>query len=146
MQTMTEDAVVDASVVAKWFIEERGTPKALEVQRQFVSGELNLHAPILMPYEVLNALKYSRLFKKTELRELATALMYYRFKLEAPDKRMLVITASIASETGFTIYDAAYLALATTFEWALYTSDAELARAAKKLDSDLEVHEVSGNS
>jgi len=38
-------AVVDASVVAKWFVEEEGSVKALEIRDRYVTGELRLIAP-----------------------------------------------------------------------------------------------------
>jgi len=48
-----ETAVIDASVAVKWFVEEHGTQKALELRDRYIDGELKLIAPQLFPYEVL---------------------------------------------------------------------------------------------
>ncbi|MEM3995420.1 MAG: type II toxin-antitoxin system VapC family toxin, partial [Thermofilum sp.] len=75
------EAVVDASVVVKWFVEEEGSDRALEVRDRYVSGELKLIAPELLPFEVLNALYYKRLFTVEELKSAAEALDAFFFEL-----------------------------------------------------------------
>jgi predicted nucleic acid-binding protein len=52
--------VVDASVAVKWFVEEEFSDLALKLRDMHVNGLVDLVAPSLMPYEVLNALKYSK--------------------------------------------------------------------------------------
>jgi len=48
--------VLDASVVAKWFIEEENTEKAIEItiRDKFVRGEIEVLAPSLLIYEIRN--------------------------------------------------------------------------------------------
>jgi len=38
---MNEDKpiVIDASVIAKWFVDEKGSSEALEIRRRYVAGE-----------------------------------------------------------------------------------------------------------
>src|SRR6266540_2476528 len=50
-------AVVDASVVAKWFLKEENTLSARRLREDFLEGSLRLRVPSLLPFEVLNALK-----------------------------------------------------------------------------------------
>ena len=46
--------VLDASVVAKWFIEEEDTEKAIEIRDKFVRGEIKILVPSLLIYEIGN--------------------------------------------------------------------------------------------
>ena len=59
---MARPVVVDASVVAKWYLEEEYTEKALKLRDMHVNGEIELTAPELLLFEVLNAIRYSRFF------------------------------------------------------------------------------------
>ena len=52
-----EKAVVDASVVVKWFVSEDNTPESLSLRDAFVGNQIDLFAPSLMPFEVVNALR-----------------------------------------------------------------------------------------
>ncbi|MBU2559444.1 type II toxin-antitoxin system VapC family toxin, partial [archaeon] len=56
--------VVDASVVAKWFLEEVHSEMAEAIRKDYADGLLDLAAPSLLPYEVLNALRYNPDFGK----------------------------------------------------------------------------------
>nr|HID58991.1 hypothetical protein [Desulfobacterales bacterium] len=51
----TEKIVIDASVVAKWFLEEVYGDKAVLLRDKYVGREIQLASPSIMPYEVLNA-------------------------------------------------------------------------------------------
>ncbi|MBW1669419.1 MAG: type II toxin-antitoxin system VapC family toxin, partial [Deltaproteobacteria bacterium] len=53
-----EKAVVDASVVVKWFVEEEGSEEALAIRRRYIEEEVEIVAPELIHFEVLNALRY----------------------------------------------------------------------------------------
>jgi len=65
---MARPVVVDASVVAKWYLEEEYTEKALKLRDMHVNGEIELTAPELLLFEVLNAIRYSGVFPVGELR------------------------------------------------------------------------------
>jgi len=65
--------VVDASVVAKWFLEEEYSGKALQLRDDYARGLLTVAAPSLLEYEVLNALKYSGAYSARELKEIWVA-------------------------------------------------------------------------
>ncbi|MEM0024350.1 MAG: type II toxin-antitoxin system VapC family toxin [Thermofilaceae archaeon] len=120
------EAVVDASVVVKWFVEEEGSDKALEVRDRYVNGELKLIAPELLPFEVLNALYYERLFTIGELKSVAEALDAFFFELYPLRGEYAKLTLEVAQENNITIYDAAYVSLAILKNTRLYTADAKL--------------------
>lgn len=129
--------VVDASVVVKWFVEEYSEEANL-LKDAYVSGLLDLAAPALLPYEVLNALKYSGHFGEDELKEVASILEDYQITLYIIEGDLGSKTVEIAMRKGLTIYDAAYVALADKLKTVLYTADEKLIR--KVSDENLVKH------
>lgn len=104
----------------------------------YVSGLLDLAAPALLPYEVLNALKYSGHFGEDELKEVASILEDYQITLYIIEGDLGSKTVEIAMRKGLTIYDAAYVALADKLKTVLYTADEKLIR--KVSDENLVKH------
>ncbi|UXD21308.1 twitching motility protein PilT [Ignicoccus pacificus DSM 13166] len=131
---MERKVVVDASVVVKWFIEEEYSEQALKLLDAYKEGLLDLVAPSLLPYEVLNALKYSNVFGEDELKEVAIvleSLQITTFELRSDHARR---SLEIAMRKGVTVYDASYVALAELENAAFYTADEKLLRKVKDLD------------
>ena len=89
-------------------------------------GLVDLVAPSLLPYEVLNALKYSGAFGEDELREIADILQSLQITLYNLEGDYSATTVSIAMKKGLTIYDASYVALAVEERATLYTADEKL--------------------
>ncbi|MBN1802548.1 MAG: type II toxin-antitoxin system VapC family toxin [Candidatus Lokiarchaeota archaeon] len=71
--------IIDASVVVKWFIEEEGSEIARTIRDKFVEGKIEFIVPSLLYFEVLNALKYSKLFPLNELNDAGESLENYGF-------------------------------------------------------------------
>lgn len=67
-------SVVDASVVVKWFVEEEYSRESKLLRDAYAAGLVDLSAPTILPYEVVNALKYSGAFNEEELKEVAKIL------------------------------------------------------------------------
>lgn len=116
--------VVDASVVVKWYVDEEDFESALDVRDAYVNGDLSLSAPTLLPFEVVNALKYSSLFEDETLDSVATSLPKYGIDL-VPFGDIVGVTR-LALDADVTIYDAAYVALANHADDILYTTDERL--------------------
>ncbi|MBO3832770.1 MAG: type II toxin-antitoxin system VapC family toxin [Candidatus Brockarchaeota archaeon] len=119
-------AVVDASIVVKWFVEEEGSEKALEVRDRYVEGEMKLIAPEILVFEVLNALYYKKLFSEADMEEVSEALDSYSFNLYSLKGRYMKKTIEVAFENAITIYDASYVSLAIMKSTYLYTADRKL--------------------
>ena len=123
---MMRCVVVDASVVAKWFVDEVHSEKAIELRDAYIDNKIEIAAPEIMPYEVLDALKNTGLFKENELVMVARALSFYGFKLYTLAGDLSERTVEVAVEKNVTIYEASYIALAEKLNAKLYTSDKEL--------------------
>lgn len=121
-------AVVDASVVVKWFIEEEYSREARLLRDAYVGGILDLAAPELLPFEVLNALRYSGVYGEDELKEVAAVLDDFQLELFRLEGRLALYTVEIALRKGVTVYDASYVSLAKLLGTVLYTADEKLIR------------------
>jgi predicted nucleic acid-binding protein len=128
---MAASAVVDASIIVKWFIEEEYTKQALKLRDKFANGNLLILAPSLLNFEVLNALRYSGLFNKKELKELSVAIGKYGFELHNLIGNYSELTAEIANDKDISIYDASYVALAELYDIILYSVDNKILESCK---------------
>ena len=120
--------VVDASVVVKWFVEEEYSREARLLRDAYVNGLIDLIAPSLLPYEVLNALKYSGAYGEDELKEIAQTLDDFQFTLFNLEGDLARKAIEIAMRKGVTIHDASYIALAQILNTEMYTADEKLHR------------------
>lgn len=127
---MTE-AVLDASVLLKWFRTEgeNQLAAARSLRAAFERGELVVHAPPLLHLEVVNVAGRRWGWDEAALLALAAALAELGFELAEPR------LGSVASWTarGLTAYDAAYVALAETEAIALVTDDALILAVAPQI-------------
>jgi predicted nucleic acid-binding protein len=121
--------VVDASILAAWFLNEKTDPR-VEAAFDTVT-RVETRAPILLYYELRNALLVSeRRNRITEamsaafLRDLA--LLPIRVELPAEDASLM----TLARKRKLTAYDAAYLELAKREALPLATLDRALEKAA----------------
>ena len=121
-----EKAVVDASVIVKWYLKEAFTEQALKIRERFISGALQFIMPSILPFEVLNALKFSDVFNSKELQSIALSIEQYGFELYSLTGRFAQSTAKIAMDCNITIYDASYIALAEVYKAKLYTADEKI--------------------
>jgi len=135
-----ERVISDASVIVKWFIEEENSDKALKLRDKYINGEIIIAAPQLLPFEVLNALKYSNLFNKKELEDAATSLSCYGIELYPLKNEFARKSVKIALENNITIYDSSYIALAIILNSKLYTADEKLIEKLDKKYKKLIIH------
>jgi predicted nucleic acid-binding protein len=118
--------VIDANVVVKWFIEEENSNKARILRDKFIEKELELITPSLLYFEVLNALKYSKLFSQEELNDAGESLENYVFRKITIKKKIREQTVKIAVEHDLSIYDASYIGLSIAMETILCTADEKI--------------------
>lgn len=120
--------VVDASVVVKWYIPERDHAAALTLRDDYLDGEVDLSAPSLLPFEVINGLRYSGDYEGDALGAAAVSLVDYGIDLRSFADSGAV--AATANELDISVYDASYLGLAAAIDGRAYTADETLLAAA----------------
>ena len=133
---MAKNIVLDASVIVKWFIDENDSNKAEIIKEQFINEKINIIIPSLLYYEVLNALKYSKLFNLDELNLVGESIENYGFKAIVIKDEIREKMVEIAIKHDISIYDASYIALAEKFNTQLITADEKI---SKKLPKNLKL-------
>ncbi|MBS7611530.1 type II toxin-antitoxin system VapC family toxin [Candidatus Bathyarchaeota archaeon] len=135
-----EEIVVDASVVVKWFVEEEYSTEALKLRNDYVVRLIDVVAPALLPFEVLNALRYNPEFGEKDLKEVAEALMKYDLWLFPILGKLAERTIENALKYDITIYDSSYISLAEVEDKPLYTADEKL---LMKLKGNFYAHHIT---
>lgn len=118
-----DEIVSDASTIAKWFLDEPSSAKALQLQQSYIEGKIVLLAPEVLPFEVLNALRYSTVFSVEELQTVAHSLSNYGIQLHPLNGSLADKTIELAVNNDITVYDASYVALAVLHDTVCYTAD-----------------------
>ena len=118
-----DQIVLDSSVIVKWFTQEEGSDRAVELMESFVRGSLAILASSLSLYEVANALRYKSDFKAEDVRNSLAQLMSLRLEVKALTPRLVGEAARIAFEGNVTFYDALPVALAQLEKTSCITAD-----------------------
>ncbi|TLZ53598.1 MAG: type II toxin-antitoxin system VapC family toxin [Methanobacteriota archaeon] len=117
-------SAVDASVAVKWFVPEADAERARSLREAHEDGRVLLAAPILLVYEVLNALRYESRIGADAAIAAARDLIDLQIALDPASPDLLADAVRLAYRTGLTMYDASYLALAERLGCPLYSADA----------------------
>ena len=122
-----EVIVVDASIAAKWFAPEPGSSDAMALA---ASGR-EMHAPDFLLLEMDNVLLtwVRRGMIDRPCADAARARLRQSALLLHPFAPLLDSAYVIANETGASVYDALYVALAERLDAELVTADERLVRS-----------------
>lgn len=126
--------VVDASVVAKWFLPAQGetlVDEAFHLLRRYAKGEIQFFVPDLFWAELANvfwkAMRHGRCDKQTA--EMAILSLRARRFPTVSTISLLDVAFGIATAFDRTVYDALYVALAVHLKVQFITADEKLANA-----------------
>jgi predicted nucleic acid-binding protein len=127
---MAMTLIVDASIAAKWFFEEEGSARALQLRE-----EPDLTAPDFILLEVHHAMwkRMARLeTEKVAVQRVQSALRIAISRL-APSEALAEAAGKLSLGQNLAIYDCLYLALAAETEGRLVTADQRQFSAARRL-------------
>jgi predicted nucleic acid-binding protein len=126
---MPGEVVVDASVAAKLYFVEPGTPEAIVE----LGGEVSLLAPDLLFIEMASIAAKVLRRGETSADQAAAAVASVAALLDeaVPVADLAQRAFEMASQYGFSAYDASYLALAEQRGLRVLTADARLVRRAQ---------------
>lgn len=123
--------VVDASIAVKWFKPDEKSSRADFFLEEHLAGRETIFVPVLILYEMTNALWVSRRLSRSEIEGTLRLIADARLTYVAPDTEFLAETLMISERTKLSIYDASYLALAHRMRCPLVTADKKISREAK---------------
>jgi predicted nucleic acid-binding protein len=106
------EAVVDSSVVVKWFSKEEGSDRALRVMDQHAEGKTRLWVSDLLYHEVANALRYKADFDEKKLNGAVKELFGLQLNTMPLDPGLVDKASTIAYKGDVSMYDAVPVALA----------------------------------
>ena len=135
-------AVVDASVVIKWFANEEYSKESLLLKEKYVMGLEDLSAPCILPFEVLNGLKYTYNLGEKELEEVGKVLKDFQITMYWFEG-MVEEIVSLSVKYGITVYDASYIALGKVLNERVYTADEKLVRKVKEVPFVVHIKDFS---
>jgi predicted nucleic acid-binding protein len=118
--------VADASVIVKWFVVEDYTKNALKIKKDYTTGTIDIWSVQLMPFEVLNALRYNQQLGQEEIGKASKSLSKFKIALHPILDDLAELSIQEALKYGLSVYDSSYLALSRTFDKDLYTADEKL--------------------
>lgn len=130
-----KQAVIDASVVLKWYLkDEAHGANALMLLDKYILNRLDLFAPALLQYEVINALiiaqKRGRVKDETILKAIEG---FASLEIKFMDISRLYITImNYCRVYKCSAYDASYLSIAYHEGMPFITSDERLYNSVKK--------------
>lgn len=121
--------IVDASTCLKWiFDDEIFSDQALQLQKQYLLGKINLVAPTLWSYEIANGIKSASLRSRIpSVKSKSLLKLLLKSKPETISmEEVLTECLENAIKFGISVYDSAYVTLAKINNFFLITSDQKL--------------------
>jgi len=125
--------VLDASVIAKWFLEEPKSSSALYYRDLHLKKKEYIIAPSIIVYELANLFRFKRDFSNEEIFSALNSLEDFGIRLVHLNFRDIARVSLFAKQKGITVYDAAYIVVALDFECKFVTADEFLYEKIKDL-------------
>ncbi len=127
--------VIDASVILKWYLsDEEYSQKAIGLLDKYVSNELDLLAPTLLEYEVMNGLIIAQRRGRVKEEKILLAMDgFVKLGIKLINlSRLYPRVIHYCKVYNFSIYDASYLSLAEEEGIPMITGDERLYNTVKK--------------
>jgi predicted nucleic acid-binding protein len=127
--------VIDASVVLKWYLDdEEYGQKALSLLAKYVSEELDIIAPSLLEYEVINGLLIAQKRGRIKKDKILTAIDgFVNLEIKFLDlSNLYQKVLHYCNAYKCSAYDGSYLAVAENEGAVMITSDAGLYKTVRK--------------
>jgi predicted nucleic acid-binding protein len=124
--------VLDASVIAKWFLEEPKSSEALHYRDLHAQKKEIIIAPSILIYEMANLFRYKNFIEK-EIVLALEALENFKIEIFNLGFKDIIEAILLARERDISVYDSAYLLVALNFKCKFVTADEKLYKKVKDL-------------
>lgn len=126
--------VVDSSVAFKWcrqHHEEEYVPQAITILENHLSGNLEIHVPDLLIYELGNILRFKEDLSSESAISILRKTLLLEIKIHAIDLHLAEEAYRLARKYTITFYDAAFIALSHILGCPFITADRKLCMKTK---------------
>jgi len=124
---LPESAVLDSSVVLKWFRkDEIWRDLALQMRQTYLNGYMLIYVPDLLIYEIANVLRYKPDLTDQQVQEALDSLYDLHIKIIEISQEIIKGAIRLAYSYSITVYDAAFMALAESLKAPFVTADEKL--------------------
>lgn len=128
--------VLDASVVIKWFQEERDSERAVSYQAKHSRGEEQIVAPDLLLYELINVLRYQKGISDEAIDDALEVIAKLEIQIFTFSPLELKEVFRFARISEISAYDALYVVLAKRLGCGFVTADKKLYHKLQKIAPD----------
>ena|SRR3989338_5809416 len=118
-----EKIVIDSSIAVKWFVDEEGSEKAVELLKLHQVRKINLYAPESIVLEVVNGLFFKAKFSADELILVVEKLYLFDLNLLPLRQTSVLSTVKVMFKEKIASYDALFIAVAQELDCPLVTND-----------------------
>jgi len=118
--------VLDTSVIIKWFVEEKGSKRALVWLEKHVKGIEKIAVPSLFFYEIANVLRYKKELPLNEIWKVIEYLFKLNLRIEEVNSELIMRAVLLAREREISVYDATFVVLSILYRAPFYTADKKL--------------------
>jgi predicted nucleic acid-binding protein len=138
---LPESALLDSSVVLKWFRrDEVWRDVALQLRQAYIEGRMLIYVPDLLTYEIANVLRYKPDLSQGQVQAALNSLYDMQIRIVNGSREMIKEAIHLAYLYDVTVYDAAFMAIAEYLNVPFITADDKL---SQKLRNASYVHHIS---
>ena len=138
---LPESALLDSSVVLKWFRrDEVWRDVALQPRQAYIEGRMLIYVPDLLTYEIANVLRFKPDLSQGQVQAALNSLYDMQIRIVNGSREMIKEAIHLAYLYDVTVYDAAFMAIAEYLNVPFITADDKL---SQKLRNASYVHHIS---
>ena len=138
---LPESALLDSSVVLKWFRrDEVWRDVALQLRQAYIEGRMLIYVPDLLTYEIANVLRFKPDLSQGQVQAAVNSLYDMQIRIVKGSREVIKEAIRIAYLYDVTVYDAAFVAIAENLNAPFITADDKL---SQKLGKAPYVHHIS---
>ena len=124
---LPESALLDSSVILKWFRrEETWREVALELRQAYLDGQVIIYVQDLLIYEIANVLRYKPDLTQLQVQEAVSSFYDMDIRIAQISQEVIEQAIRFAYFQDITVYDAAFVAMADYLKIPFITSDEKL--------------------